>query len=366
MTYRDLQALGAYLDKNGLDEELNILFKIIANYADINNIVKKSALTKIALENSFEDMTKSVFENAKGYVEKIDIPEMSDLKESFFTGKIQEMLKSDDFCDSWLYSGSSLGLSIMGLLPIIGVPIDVANGLLNLRCGDYLFAALSFISAIPAVGYIGNALKVVFSGVKGLRSVPKIAKMMANWWKGTASVKTMNKMKKGIETLEGSILATKNSIKTLDDAASAAYGLGRSESQLAKLKKQQESYVKAKKVYNKSKKNVSEEIKKLKDDVVGFVTNTGKYSKIFGISNSALRGFLKWWGKLIYAIEESIFGVDREYSSQIHQELKDVFKSKDSNINNFLEQDSGDFDVDELDFDIDDLDFDNIEDKNEL
>ncbi|WAB96302.1 GH-E family nuclease [Pseudomonas putida] len=56
--------------------------------------------------------------------------------------------------------GIQLGLDIVGLIPVVGEIADVANAGISLSRGDYAGAALSLLSAIPFVGYLGTAGKV--------------------------------------------------------------------------------------------------------------------------------------------------------------------------------------------------------------
>ena len=54
----------------------------------------------------------------------------------------------------------SLILDIAGIVPGIGIAIDVFNILINLLRGKYVLAGIGIISVIPIIGTIGPALKI--------------------------------------------------------------------------------------------------------------------------------------------------------------------------------------------------------------
>lgn len=68
-----------------------------------------------------------------------------------------------------------VALDLVGLIPGVGEPADFLNGLTYLKEGNYLFAVLSFISMVPAIGdLIGKGGKVLAAiGVKS----PVLAKV---------------------------------------------------------------------------------------------------------------------------------------------------------------------------------------------
>nr|WP_314477599.1 GH-E family nuclease [uncultured Pseudomonas sp.] len=59
-----------------------------------------------------------------------------------------------------ILDGLQLGLDIVGLIPVVGELADVANAGISLARGDYAGAALSLLSAVPFVGYVGTAGKI--------------------------------------------------------------------------------------------------------------------------------------------------------------------------------------------------------------
>jgi|TARA_R110001592_G_scaffold53050_3_gene162746 hypothetical protein len=75
--------------------------------------------------------------------------------------------------DSLGFSVNELGhimVDIVGLIPIIGIGADVANGMWYLNDKElaswerYLYASLSFLAAVPGIGYAGNAAKYLMKG----------------------------------------------------------------------------------------------------------------------------------------------------------------------------------------------------------
>lgn len=52
-----------------------------------------------------------------------------------------------------------IGLDVLGLVPLLGEPADLINGVLYAVDGDSLNASLSFASALPVVGYGSTATK---------------------------------------------------------------------------------------------------------------------------------------------------------------------------------------------------------------
>jgi len=58
-------------------------------------------------------------------------------------------------------------MDVLGMLPVVGTPIDLYNGYSYWRQGDILFAILSWISAVPLIGDIlGGVLKPTFNLIK--------------------------------------------------------------------------------------------------------------------------------------------------------------------------------------------------------
>jgi len=67
-----------------------------------------------------------------------------------------------------ILDGVQLGLDIVGLIPVVGEIADIANAGISLARGDYTGAALSLVSAIPFVGYLGTAGKIGRHGTKAV------------------------------------------------------------------------------------------------------------------------------------------------------------------------------------------------------
>lgn len=107
-----------------------------------------------------------------------------------------------------MLDGLQLGLDIVGLIPVIGEFADVANAGISLSRGDYAGAALSLLSAIPFVGYLGTAGKVGRYGTKAAAEASaKAANEMANRSAKEAAEKTAKE-------------ASDHAIKHADDVAS--------------------------------------------------------------------------------------------------------------------------------------------------
>ena len=58
--------------------------------------------------------------------------------------------------------GGYIILDFLGLIPILGLPIDILNGILSLSSGNYFDALLSFAAAVPAVGTLPGLGKIGF------------------------------------------------------------------------------------------------------------------------------------------------------------------------------------------------------------
>ena len=64
-----------------------------------------------------------------------------------------------------------LGLDILGFVPVIGEPADIANAMLYIKEKNYLFAALSIIAIIPEIGdVIGKGGKYSILGYKSAKA----------------------------------------------------------------------------------------------------------------------------------------------------------------------------------------------------
>ncbi len=60
-------------------------------------------------------------------------------------------------------------LTVVGMLPIIGIPFNVADGIYSAAQGDKTGAVLSFAGAIPGIGDESDAAKLARLGAKGAR-----------------------------------------------------------------------------------------------------------------------------------------------------------------------------------------------------
>lgn len=68
-------------------------------------------------------------------------------------------------------------LDVLGLVPVLGEPADLANAAWHAAEGNYLDAGLSLISVIPVVGDVigkGGKLAKAFGGKLGAKAVDTI------------------------------------------------------------------------------------------------------------------------------------------------------------------------------------------------
>ena len=54
-----------------------------------------------------------------------------------------------------------LVLTIAGLIPGLGIPIDLASAMVSFLMRDYISAVLSIINAIPIAGYASAPIKIL-------------------------------------------------------------------------------------------------------------------------------------------------------------------------------------------------------------
>jgi hypothetical protein len=67
-------------------------------------------------------------------------------------------------------------LDVVGMIPGLGIPFDLANALIYATEGKFLFAGLSIISALPVIGdAIGAGGKVAIAAEKAAARLPKVA-----------------------------------------------------------------------------------------------------------------------------------------------------------------------------------------------
>lgn len=65
-----------------------------------------------------------------------------------------------------------LGLDILGFVPVLGEPADIANAMIYIKEKNYLFAALSIIAIIPEIGdVIGKGGKYSILGYKSAKAI---------------------------------------------------------------------------------------------------------------------------------------------------------------------------------------------------
>ena len=330
----NLKKLSSFLEKKDLLEELDSLLNLQKYESfdlEIDLLIKESFLTKKS-EEKFDrkkllsdDINESQLSDQEFFERRrlLELKEKGELTEqsleaSFLEGQVEGVMKGGSFCDSLSYTVGSTVLTFVGLIPAIGVPVDVANGLLNLYCGDYLYALLSFISAIPLYGYIGNALKVIFAGAKGLRSIPKIATIIANWWKGTKSAQKMTKAGDDVASAQRALDALGAFSHTVPPAQMA-----KAQKKLEKAQKYQRSLQDAQLKYTNAKRAVREDYTAFTTSTTQLITDSGKYSKFFGVNNASIRNFLKWKKDIFYVIEEQLFGLDKQYSNPTQKEIRE-------------------------------------------
>jgi hypothetical protein len=82
--------------------------------------------------------------------------------------EVKSETPAEGVSDDKVLDGLQLGLDVVGLIPVVGEIADVANAGISLPRGDYAGAALSMLSAVPFVGYLGTAGKVGRHGAKAV------------------------------------------------------------------------------------------------------------------------------------------------------------------------------------------------------
>jgi cytidylate kinase len=110
------------------------------------------------------------------------------MKENLLREYVSELIKEET-------SAMNVALDLVGLIPGLGEFADAANAIDYARKGDYLFAGLSIISLVPAVGdAVGKGGKLAAWFTKAF---PKGAKMVGKH--GPKVVKQIKQAKKAIE-----------------------------------------------------------------------------------------------------------------------------------------------------------------------
>ena len=306
--------LEKFLKEYGHNEELSIL--TACQKASMHNAMIKSA----------DQIDWESLDSDNDYDEEEDD---YDFQDSDYDGKKVDI--PSGFCDSWAYTGSSIALTLIGLFPGVGIPFDIGNGLLNIYCGDYVYALLSFISAIPAVGYVGNALKAVFAGLKGtVKGGPALVKIMSGVFKGTKAGKQLAfSSKRGAALLDEMTEITKALRGTSDDMAKLVpenlRDLGSAEEVLKALHSVKDSrrikevaaFEKKVSELRKIEDSISASKQIIKNDWDDFTKSffevfngSGQFSKMLGIPNKKIRSFMRWTKDIFYLVEEQIIGID--------------------------------------------------------
>ena len=298
-----LYELEKFLKEYGHNEELSIL--TACQKASMNDEIFKSAgeigdfdSKPDSPDSDDYDGSSSGWGNKNTGIseKKIDIPE--------------------GFCDSWAYTGSSLLLTGIGLAPGIGIFSDLSNAVLNMYCGDYIYAFLSLVSAIPLVGYIGNALKAVFAGLKGtIKGGPALVKIIVNWWKNSKKGRELKKAKDKLKKAQDELDDYMRNASAVDQ--NTTRGLYQNTDLARVTKEGLEAEVTALAQATDRAKDI------MRSDWSDFTkaffeirSEAGQFSKIFGISNQTVRSFTKWSKDILYQIEEQVIGFDdnvREY-----------------------------------------------------
>jgi hypothetical protein len=52
---------------------------------------------------------------------------------------------------------------IAGMLPGVGIPVDIAGVIISISCGDYFGAGLGLVSVIPVIGWLTGGIEIVRS-----------------------------------------------------------------------------------------------------------------------------------------------------------------------------------------------------------
>lgn len=95
-------------------------------------------------------------------------------------------------------------LDVVGLIPVIGEPVDLVNGVIYLGRGKYVDAGLSFVAIIPVVGSVGTGGKLFTKGVKVVDTIDTVndTRKLIN------TVDTINDTQKIINKIEPVVTGT--------------------------------------------------------------------------------------------------------------------------------------------------------------
>ena len=109
-------------------------------------------------------------------------------------------------------------LDVVGFIPVVGAVADVANAALYLAEGNYKEAALSALSAIPAVGeaiaIVSKSTKVVAKGSK----IAKGVKTLKNLKKAKGANKAVSKFTKAKKVVKKALGKLEDGAKSVNKA----------------------------------------------------------------------------------------------------------------------------------------------------
>ncbi len=80
-----------------------------------------------------------------------------------------------------------IGLDIFGLIPLIGEPADIINGVLYTIEGDGINATLSFASALPLAGWVSFGTKYAIKIVDATQTATTVVRKVKLTWKVTTN-----------------------------------------------------------------------------------------------------------------------------------------------------------------------------------
>ncbi|PKP18234.1 MAG: hypothetical protein CVU07_02435, partial [Bacteroidetes bacterium HGW-Bacteroidetes-23] len=198
--------LGSYIDQNTINDvidpaamafaqELIDLARFEPNQADVPNLVSLSIITKNhGLDNS---LNNDYINQIDPYVD-LDLSSLSEENHELILIKLQvkyQVLKALN--PTWsegtlvwetLKEAIHMGLDVLGLVPLLGEPADLLNGVLYSLDGDTLNASLSFASALPIVGYGSTATKFGLKAKNYYNAATNIASKEVLVWKITSNI----------------------------------------------------------------------------------------------------------------------------------------------------------------------------------
>jgi hypothetical protein len=175
--------------------ELINLATLEPSQADVPNLVSLSFITKNhGLDNS---LNNNYLNQIDPYVD-LDLSSLSEENQELFLIKLQvkyQVLKASN--PTWsegtlvwetLKEVIHMGLDVLGLVPLLGEPADLLNGVLYSLDGDTLNASLSFASALPIVGYGSTATKFGLKAKNYYNAATNIASKEVLVWKITSNI----------------------------------------------------------------------------------------------------------------------------------------------------------------------------------